>query len=510
MNFLDKAIAPFAPTWAAKRLRSRAQIKMYESVLPSRLHKAKREGRSADNALSGAGQSLREQARWLDENHDLVIGLLDKLEDRVIGADGIMVEPQPLNKDGKVNKDVANELRRRWAAWSLRPEVTGIFARPEMERLVMRTGLRDGECFGHLVMGKATGLVHPNPNGTAFSIETLEPDFIPYNLTSVGEGVKQGIKHNAWGQPVEYYKLYDHPGNATGIRFKTKTVPKERMLHLAFRRRLHQVRGVSILHGVITRLSDIKDYEEAERVAARIAAALGFYIKKGEGALFDPDDSGNQNGQPRRVDIAPGMIFDDLRPGEDLGMVESNRPNVHLSEFRNGQIRMVAAGTRSGYSSVARDYNGTYSAQRQELVESWDGITVLQQWFIAHWSRPVYRKWLQMELLNGLDIPEELDRNTLFDAVYLGPVMPWIDPEKEVNSWKERVKGGGASHAQWIRSSGKNPQEVFRQIMAEREFFEENGLNFDTTSGEASEQTTTGIDDADGNGDDSNSANRQE
>ena len=54
------------------------------------------------------------------------------------------------------------------------------------------------------------------------------------------------------------------------------------------------------------------------------------------------------------------MIFDDLRPGEDLGMVESNRPNVHLSEFRNGQIRMVAAGTRSGYSSVARDYNGTY------------------------------------------------------------------------------------------------------------------------------------------------------
>ena len=80
MNFLDKAIAPFAPTWAANRARARAQIKMYEAVMPSRLQKAKREGRSADNALGGAGQSLREQARWLDENHDLVIGLLDKLE----------------------------------------------------------------------------------------------------------------------------------------------------------------------------------------------------------------------------------------------------------------------------------------------------------------------------------------------------------------------------------------------------------------------------------------------
>lgn len=506
MNFLDKAIAPFAPTWAANRARARAQIKMYEAVMPSRLQKAKREGRSADNALGGAGQSLREQARWLDENHDLVIGLLDKLEDRVIGADGIMVEPQPLNKDGTVNKELGDQIRRRWASWSLKPEVTGIFSRPEMERLVMRTALRDGECFGQQVIGKIPGLVHPNPNGTAYSIETLEPDFIPFNLNEVGKGIKQGIKHNGWGQPVEYYKLYDHPGNATGIRFKTKAVPKERMLHLAFRRRLHQVRGVSILHGVITRLSDIKDYEEAERVAARIAAALGFYIKKGEGALYDEEPSTND--APRKVDIAPGMIFDDLRPGEDLGMVESNRPNVHLSEFRNGQIRMVAAGTRSGYSSVARDYNGTYSAQRQELVESWDGITVLQQWFIAHWSRPVFRQWLQMELLNGLEVPEEVDQSTLYDAVYLGPIMPWIDPVKEVNAWKERVKGGGASHAQWIRAGGKNPQEVFRQIIAERQFFEENGLYFDTTSGDESEESSTGIDDADGDG--STNANSQE
>lgn len=493
MSILDKVIAPFAPQWAANRLRARAQIRAYEATMPSRLHKAKREGRSADGALNFAGQSLREQARWLDENHDLVIGLLDKLEDRVIGADGIMIEPQPLNSDSTVNTGFADEIRRRWAAWSIKPEVTGVFARPEMERLVLRTALRDGECFGHLVMGKVPSLIHPNPNGTAFSIETLEPDFIPFQFNDVSKGIRQGVRHNGWGQPLEYMKLYDHPGNSTGIRFKTKPVPKERMLHLAFRRRLHQVRGVSILHGVITRLSDIKDYEEAERVAARIAAALGFYIKKGEAADFGDQ---SPNSIPRNIDISPGMIFDDLRPGEDLGMVESNRPNVHLSEFRNGQIRMVAAGTRSGYSSVARDYNGTWSAQRQELVESWDGVTVLQQWFIAHWARPVYRQWLQMELLNGLEIPDGIDANTLFDAVYLGPVMPWIDPVKEVKAWKERVGGNGASHSQWIRASGQNPHEVFRQIQADNEFFEKHGLVPEQQTGGNSEEKPPGTDDA--------------
>lgn len=501
MNLLDKAIAPLFPNWAASRLKARAQIMAYEAAMPSRTHKTNREGRSANNALAMAGRSLLEQARWLDENHDLVIGLLDKLEDRVIGSEGIMIEPQPLNEDGTVNDDLANELRRRWASWSLKPEVTGTFARPEMERLVIRTALRDGECFGHLVLGKVSGLTHPNPNGTLFSIETLEPDFIPFNLNDISKGVRQGIRCNAWGQPREYFKYYDHPGNSSGVRFKTKAVPANRMMHLAFRRRLHQLRGVSLLHGVITRLSDIKDYEEAERVAARIAACLGFYIKKGDAALYETDDSDSSN-DARQIDIAPGMIFDDLKAGEDLGMVESNRPNVHLTEFRNGQIRMVAAGTRSGYSSVARDYNGTFSSQRQELVESWDGITVLQQWFIAHWARPVYRQWLQMEQLNGLVIPPSVNKDTLLDAVYLGPVMPWIDPVKEVNAWKERVKGGGASHAQWIRAGGKNPHEVLRQILSEREYFAKHHLNFDTlnSTGEANGKNQS-TDDADGQSD---------
>lgn len=55
------------------------------------------------------------------------------------------------------------------------------------------------------------------------------------------------------------------------------------MLHLKFVRRLHQTRGTSLLSGVLMRLSALKEYEDAELTAARIAAALGMYIKKGMG-----------------------------------------------------------------------------------------------------------------------------------------------------------------------------------------------------------------------------------
>jgi capsid protein len=35
--------------------------------------------------------SLREQARWLDNNHDLVIGVFDKLEERVVGKRALLL-----------------------------------------------------------------------------------------------------------------------------------------------------------------------------------------------------------------------------------------------------------------------------------------------------------------------------------------------------------------------------------------------------------------------------------
>lgn len=44
-------------------------------------------------------------------------------------------------------------------------------------------------------------------------------------------------------------------------------------------------------------------------------------------------------------------------------------PLLHqLLALRAGQLKAIAAGIGAGYSSIARSYDGTYSAQRQELV----------------------------------------------------------------------------------------------------------------------------------------------
>ncbi|PCM68801.1 phage portal protein, partial [Enterobacter cloacae] len=139
-----------------------------------------------------------------------------------------------------------------------------------------------------------------------------------------------GVFVDNWGRPKKYQVYKSLP--VSGRQFDTKEIDAENMLHLKFTRRLHQTRGTSLLSGVLMRLSALKEYEDSELTAARIAAALGMYIKKGDGQSFESDSSSDD----RELMIQPGMLYDELQAGEEIGMIKSDRPNPNLESFRNG------------------------------------------------------------------------------------------------------------------------------------------------------------------------------
>lgn len=465
MNFLNRILRPVAPRMVLKRLAAEEGIRNYEAADVTRTHRGKKEARSADASLQRSAKSLREQCRKLDEDDGVVTGLFDRLEERVVGGPGIAVEPLPLDFAGNVHLDFAAAIKAAWSEWSLRPEVSGELTRPQVERLVCRTWLRDGEALAQMLIGNVAGYKHLS--SVPFALELLEPDYLPWEYNDLSKGIAQGVERNEWRRVRAYHVLKRHPGDLLvhGLAQNTKAVPAERMIHIAHRKRIGQNRGVPLLHSVLIRLADIKDYEESERIAARISAALAMYIKKGS-----PDDYTPVKGVTgeRTLPIRPGMVFDGLQQGEEVGMIESNRPNTFLEPFRNGQLKVVAAGSRGTYSSVARSYDGTYSAQRQELVEGQQGYDLLQHEFIDYWCRPVYRRWLNVAILTGkIVMPPDVDPETVYSAVYQGPVMPWINPVHEANAWKILVEAGFADEAEVARARQRNPQELKRSRIAE-------------------------------------------
>jgi hypothetical protein len=207
---------------------------------------------------------------------------------------------------------------------------------------------------------------------------------------------------------------------------------------------------------VFGRLEDIKDYEESERIAAKVAASMAAAIKKGSPDTYSPP---NDPGKPEReMKFHSGTIFDDLLPGESIETIDTNRPNTSLEAHRKGQLRAVSSGTQADYPSVSRDYGGSYSSQRQDLVESWMDYAVLSDELVGQFVAPVWRSLVSvMEASGLLDVPRDIDPATLDDALYLPPQPPWIDPWRESRSFETLERAGHASGPEIVRRRGRSP-----------------------------------------------------
>lgn len=463
-SLLDKAISVVSPTWGLRRAQARQVLSYYEAAQPTTLRKQRKATGSADSEIRRAGHSLREQARHLEQNHDLARGVLAILVNNVVGPTGIGIEPQPRTRSGEIHEDFSRAIEALFRDWMRRPEVTWRHPWSSAQRLAARTWFRDGEVLCQTFSGELQTLDH----GTRvpFSLELLEPDFLPLDLDDESKGIRQGVEYNAWGRPRAYHLLKTHPGEGLllGSWRDTKRIPAQRIQHLAALDRLHQTRGVSVFASVLGRLDDIKDYEESERIAAKVAASMAGFIKKGTPDFYQqPVD---ENGQPvaRNLKFRPGTIFDDLAPGEEIGTIDTNRPNPGLESFRNGQLRALASGPGVTYSSLSKNYDGSYSAQRQELIEGWQAYAVLSDEFTGRFVQPLYQQLVNTAVMAGqLVLPADLDPLTLDDALYIAPQMPWIDPLKEANAMRSLEQAGHASGPEIVRRRGRNPRDVIEQ-----------------------------------------------
>ncbi len=480
MNRLDRAIAYVSPVWASRRARARVLAAAYEAADPGRLRSKSRDYGSGNSAAAMGGVAIRIQARALERNHDIARNALNVLVQNVVGPAGIGVEFQPRLRNGDIDEAVAEQLRPLWLEWCKRPEVTWQHDWASAQRLLARTWFRDGEALVQELMGIVPLLDH----GTRvpYSLELIEPDLLPYDYSDPSRGILHGVERNAWGRPVGYHLYKQHPGDPNAMMLPDmKRVPADRIRHLKLIDRIGQVRGVSLFASVLTRLDDLKDYEESERIAAKIAASMAAVIIKGDPQQYPEGGYMDASGQPmadRRMRFQPGMVFDDLRPGESVSTIDSNRPNANLEPYRNGQLRAVSGGFGVSFSSLAKNYGGTYSSQRQELVEQYGAYGVLSMEYINQCARVVTERFVSMAYATGqLTLSSDSNPAALTDALYIAPAMPWIDPKKEAEGLALMEDNVYMSAPEIIRRRGANPRDVLDQESAWQVKLREWGLS---------------------------------
>lgn len=475
MGFLDRLLAGTFPDYQMRRLRAMQITNAYEAAKPTRTHRATRESRGPNQPVGEAAKSLRDQVRYLEQNTDIVNGALDVLVSNTVGL-GIRPEFALKKRDGSLHEEANQLLAALWTEWSRYPEVTGEFDEFAAQRLTARSLYRDGEVFLQHIVGPSRVLNHNTR--VLYSYELIDADMVPIEpaLGGTAARVLQGVELNDWGRAVAYYVYRDIPNDVLrGNRFngaltaEAKRVSADNMTHLKISRRIRQVRGVSIFASVLKRLADIEEIDETERVAARIAAAMAAYIKKGEPMVYQSPAGGREK---RELQFEPGMVFDDLEPGEDVGTIVSNRPNNALIPFRAEQLRSAAGGIGTSYSSLSKNYNGTYSAQRQEMVEQRVIYGTMWSYFVERCERPKQHRFIDTVLLQPqLFRFDDIDPASIYDCTFSQPAMPWIQPLQEANAYQALYDLGVTTRSDIIRSRGQEPREVAAQRKLEETLF---------------------------------------
>lgn len=484
LNLYDRWRAWRDPSEGVRRLQARLILSQYEAATPSRRRKFSRDKSGPDRLTQRSAAALRDQVRHLERNSDIVKGALDTLVNNTVGAAGIGVEFQPRRMDGTIHTEYAEALAEAWRDWQRRPEVTWTHAWPKACRLVARTWYRDGEAFAQRVMGYVPYLRHGS--AVPYSLELLEPDLVPLDYDDHARGIRQGVERDAWGRRRNFMVYRRHPGEfiAMPTTGDLKAIPADRMLQIAQLDRIGQLRGVTRFASAITRLEDIKDYEESERIAAKVAAMLTAFVKRQapDGGGYEPEiDPKTGEAKPRDIALSPGTIIDTLAVGEEIGLVDSNRPNPNLITFRQGQLRAAAAGIGTSYSSLSKSYDGTYSSQRQELVEQYVHYACLTDDFVGMFVAPVVDDFITMADMSGVvPIPRDLRPGSFDDVLFVAPSMPWIDPLKEATAWLALVQAGFASEFEVMHKRGVKPSAVLAQIAEFRRMAGEKGLTFNS------------------------------
>ena len=114
---IERVINKISPSFALQRAKARQMLGAYEAAKPRRNRKMMGESRGPDLVANESLESLRAQARFLDENYDIVTGALDTLVARTVGPKGIMVEPMVKTIDGDLHDDVNSQLNELFNEW---------------------------------------------------------------------------------------------------------------------------------------------------------------------------------------------------------------------------------------------------------------------------------------------------------------------------------------------------------------------------------------------------------
>ena len=415
--------------------------------------------------------TVRARARDMERNSDLLNSNTAAFRRNVIGR-GFTLRPHT------GNKELDAQLFDLWKRWckARNCDLTAQQNLTEMLRMIVERKKIDGGILIHKVY-TAGGVV-------PLCLQILEVDELdeaamtPENSENRVVG---GIEYDRYRRP-QYFHIRQYAIDGY-TEMKSIAIPAKDIIFYYTKRRPSQIREMSDMAPVLTRIRDANELITAASVRARIVACFGIAIKRvqnvlgGIGRNQNRSEADGEKVSYKGKTITPGMILE-MNPGEEVDPIDPKGGSEDASGMLRMLQRQIGAALGLSYEASSRDMSqSNYSSARQGLIE--DNETYAEEIDrIIEILDEIYESFVISAVLSdALTIPDFWDhKERYFAHDWARAPKPWIDPLKEANANRIAVQSGQKTFQQIAAENGHDWKEMIDDMAEVVNYARDNGL----------------------------------
>jgi lambda family phage portal protein len=429
---------------------------------------------SANAEVKQSIKVLRARSRQLARDNDYFIGYLKKLEANVIGVHGLKLQVDAKNADGIKKSPLNRKIEDEFKVWCRKNncDVTAQGSFRDIAALNLKTLATDGEFLNRLV----------NVDGQlklqVLDVDWLDEDYNDPNYKGTGNKIVMSVELDQFDRPVAYHftnpkwtqvqvpGLQLYPSSVDRLR-----IPAEQVIHRYIRTRAGQVRGIAWAHGAMLTMNQLDGFDEAELVAARIAASSMAFVSPPAQA---ENSQYGSNTSSLSTEVSPGQVLE-LPAGFTVHEFQPTKPQD--TDFSKRMLRKVASSLGINYNTMTSDLEGVnFSSIRAGTIEEREVWKLIQLFMAEHFYQDVYEKWL---MFNMHLVPATQMKQALYPKWHARG-FDWVDPSKDITADITAINSGIKTRTEVLAERGQDFEETMELIANEKKVIEQLGLEFTT------------------------------
>jgi lambda family phage portal protein len=390
----------------------------------------------------------------------------------VIGPNGIRLQMDVREMDGRADTVANAALESAWAKWGKKgsPTICGSLSWWGVECVIATAIAREGGAFLRFHEGAGRG-----PFG--IQVEPVLFDRLDLDLTTPlgsGDYIESGIEFNRDGRILAFH-IWDKPQSEAhrGTMHKRDRVPAAKMIYVSVPEEAGQVMGVPRSSTALRLMNMSEKYQESAMAAANYGAA--------QMVFFEQADSSGQIGGTAAAEVpideveAGTMAM--LPPGVKAVPHSPHYPDAAVEPFMRHMGTSQAAGLGVAYETLTADLSrANFSSLRAGKGEERDEWRMLQRAIFEGLHDQVFARWLPLALLSGrIRLP--VDKLDKFQAATWRPRgWPSVNPKDDATANANDLASGNKSLTEIVAERGRALEDVLDERAAEVAAFKARGL----------------------------------